>query len=231
MKYSLRLIKILLNFIVILVVCSCAKNSDEQKNKKLAQNYYKMCMLEFSDKSAEKALPEDVYKKALQHITQAINYYPTAEYVAVQATLLFRLNDFAASCKAFEHALKLDPEPHIKGNILNNYACLLGQMGDHGKALKIFKEVEQDNAYFTPQAAIFNQGRVLFDMQDYKAATQAFSRAVQKAPDFLDAHFYLAMSAFKDNDLTTAKNEVKTILFLEPEHEGAHMLKLELGMS
>lgn len=228
MKYSLRIMRLLLNLIMVLIICSCAKNSHEQKNKQLAQNYYKLCMLEFSDKTSEAALPEDVYKKALQHIDQAINYSCSAEYLAVKATLLFRLNDIDAACKTFERALNLDPEPNVKANILNNYACLLGQIGKSDKALRLFKEIESDNAYFTPQAAIFNQGLILFNMRDYKAAAQTFLRAIQKAPDFIDARYYLALSAFKNNDFVTAKNEVKTILFLEPEHECARWLKSKL---
>lgn len=225
MKCCLSLIKFLFIFPILLLVCSCAKNSEVQKNKKLAQNYYKLCMLEFTDKSEESALPEESYKKALQNIQKAIDCYSCSEYLAVKATLLFRLNDFTNSCSAFEQALKCDSEPQIRACIQNNYACLLSQIGKHDKALKLFRELETDNAYLTPQAAIFNTGKIMFERADYKAAAQAFLKAIQKAPDFLDARYYLAMSAFNLNDLAMAKNEIKTILFLEPGHEGATWLK------
>lgn len=225
MKHSLRLIKLFFVVPFFLILCSCAKDSADQKNKKLAQNYYKLCMLEFSDKTQGGVLSEESYKKALQYIQQAIDSYACSEYLAVKATLLFRLNDVKSSCKAFEEALNLDCEPQIKACILNNYACLLAQMGKIDKALDIFKGLETNNAYLTPQAALFNRGKIMFDQADYNAAVQEFLKAIQKAPDFLDARYYLAMSAFRMNDLTLAKNEIKTILFLEPGHEGAQWLK------
>ncbi|KKQ32462.1 MAG: hypothetical protein US49_C0007G0004 [candidate division TM6 bacterium GW2011_GWF2_37_49] len=225
MKHGSSLIKLFFIFPFLLLICSCAKDSTDQKNKKLAQNYYKLCMLEFSDKSQTSVSSEEPYKKALQYIQQAIDSYACSEYLAVKATLLFRLNDVASSCKVFEESLKLDCEPQIKACIMNNYACLLAQIGKHEKALDIFKGLETNNAYLTPQAALFNRGKIMFEQADYNAAVQEFLKAIQKSPDFLDARYYLAMSAFRMNDLALAKNEVKTILFLEPGHEGATWLK------
>jgi tetratricopeptide (TPR) repeat protein len=189
-----------------------------------------MCLLEFTDKdhALASAGPEQSYKKALLHIQQAVNLNPSPEYLAIQATLLFRLNDFLASSKAFELALSLKPEQQLRANILNNYACLLSQMGQKDKALKIFDELETDNSYLTPQAALFNKGKIFFEENNFDIAAKEFSKAINKATDFLDARYYLALSAFKTNNITLAKNEIQTILFLEPEHEGAKQLSEQM---
>ena len=211
--------------------CGCGKKPDD-KNQKLAQTYYKLCMLEVSQNSDNGDSPQTTYRKALSYIQEAINYKASAEFLAVKATILFRLGDFEQSCQSFESALAFNNvSAKVRASILNNYACLLAQMGNVDKALGILDNLAKDNDYFTPQAAVFNRGKIFFDRQNYEQAVSEFSRTVALAPEYADAHYFLALSAFKLQNKALAKKEMEAVLFLDPGHEGAIALADKLGVS
>ena len=176
--------------------CSCGKKT-EDKNKKLAQTYYKLCMLELSQNSDYNINPQALYRQALEYIQEAIRYDSNAEYFAVKATLLFRLGNLEQSKVCFEEALKHDSPSKVRASILNNYACLNAQNGDVDKALNIFNKLENDNDYFTPQVAVFNKGKIFFEKQDYKQAANEFLHAAKLAPEYVDAHYFLALTAMR----------------------------------
>jgi tetratricopeptide (TPR) repeat protein len=208
--------------------CGCGKKS-EDKNQKLAQTYYKLCMLEVSQYSDGGDSPQTTYRKALSHIQEALKYKASAEFFAVKATILFRLGDFEQSCQNFEQALACDDAcAKVRASILNNYACLLAQMGKADRALDIFDKLAKDSDYFTPQAAVFNKGKIFFDKQNYEYAVKEFSQAVALAPEYVDAHYFLALAAFNLKNITLTKREIETVLFLEPAHEGAIKLSDKL---
>lgn len=215
---------------IVIIFSGCGKKL-EDKNQRLAQTYYKLCMLEISQNSDKTDSPQTTYRKALSYIQDAIGYQANADFLAVKATILFRLGDFEQSCQSFEAALAFDNTPaKVRASILNNYACLLAQMGNADKALGILDNLARDSHYFTPQAAVFNRGKIFFDKHDYGNALSEFSRTVALAPEYVDAHYFLALSAFKLQDKELAKKETETVLFLEPSHEGAIALADKLGV-
>jgi tetratricopeptide (TPR) repeat protein len=219
----------ILGVLLAVFFCGCGKKA-EDKNQKLAQTYYKLCMLEISQYSDVGDSPQTTYRKALSYIQDALKYKISAEFLAVKATILFRLGDFEQSCQIFEQALTCsDALAKVRASILNNYACLLAQMGKADKALDIFDKLAKDSDYFTPQAAVFNKGKIFFDKQDYRSAIKEFSQAVALAPEYVDAHYFLAASAFNLKNKALTKNEIDTVLFLEPTHEGAIKLSDKLA--
>ena len=213
--------------VFFMVFSGCSKKY-EDKNQKLAQTYYKLCMLEISQNTDEHVNPQSLYRKALEYIQEAIKYDVNAEYLAVKATLLFRLGDFEQSKLCFEEALNHGASSKVRASILNNYACLNAQIGDVDKALSIFNQLEKDNYYFTPQAAVFNKGKIFFEKNDFAKAANEFSLATKFAPEYVDAHYFLALTAFKLKDINLAKKELEAVLFLDPYHEGAALLSDKL---
>jgi Tfp pilus assembly protein PilF len=178
-------------FIGCLLVVGCGK----RKNEKLAQNYYKLSMAELSrvvDSSGEELL---AYKHALDYINKALEQQQTAEYLAFKATLLLKLARFDDSKKFFKLALKEKLTPTLKGEILNNYACLLAQSNYEQDAFAIWQRLVNDEYYLTPEVAYVNQGRVLASKTEYQQAKNCFLKAIELAPDYLDAHYYLAILA------------------------------------
>ncbi len=210
--------------VFVLLVCnSCGKKN----NDKLARNYYKRAMLELTDQ--ERSM--HAHKKALDYIDQALNFDQKSEYQAFKATLLFELNQVEKSKVCFEQALALSSDARLKAEIMNNYACLLAQMGEYEKARSVWHELEHDSYYLTPEVALVNQGKSCVAQADYASAKQYFLQAITIAPSYLDAHFYTALVAHKTDDIPLAKNSLSTVLFLEPDHKDARKLADQLGVS
>ena len=218
--------------IIILMVCvgsflmgGCGK---KEKNKSLARTYYKLALSELADVPTDSGTPTHAIKKSLQHVEQAITLDRNHEYCALKATLLFRLGKIRASYQAFQALLAEKIDPVLKAEIINNYACVLAQGKNYTKALVLWKQLAHDRYYLTPEVALANQGRVYAMQHNFKRAKRCFSQAVTHAPHFLDAHYYLALMAYHLNEYGLVKNEISTILFLEPEHGGAKALKTRL---
>jgi len=198
----------------------------KKKNQQLAQSHYKLSMLELSDDSSS-----DVrYKKALDHIDKALAQDDKPEYLALKATILFKLNQIEESLFCFKQSLNNDAiDPLLKPEVMNNYACVLAHQGKTEEAVKIWQTLMHDKHYLTPEVALVNQGKVSIEKGDCAAARDLFSKAVTIEPSYLDAHYYLALAAFQLQETDLAKNEVKTVLFLEPRHTGALRLGEKLG--
>ena len=210
-------------FCLAFLFTSCAKKND----KTLAKHYHKLAYVELTDgESTEKS-----FKKAIAFVDKALSIAETSKFYALKATLLFKLGQLDESKKNFKKALQLCKNKKIKPEILNNYACLLAQMGNTVKANQIWKELESDVCYLTPEVAMVNQGKVMLQKNDPGQAKIVFSRAVETTPDFLDAHYYLALSAYESKDFSLAKNEVSTVLMIEPDHFGAKDLAEKLKSS
>lgn len=212
-------------FFVGLLLSSCAK----QKNEALAKNYYKLAMLELSECSDD--VSKASYKKSLHYLNQALEYDKQPRYLALKATLLFELGQHEQSCTAFDQALASCSNQRLKTEILNNYACLHAQKGDANKALKIWQALESNQHYLTPEVALVNQGRVFVQREDYQSAQHCLTRATKMSPNYLDAHYYRALVAYRTGDISLAKNELSTVLFLEPRHSAAASLLSYLSSS
>jgi len=211
---------------VLLLFFGCGK----KKNSDLARTYYKMSLLELNQD--DQAVGESAYKKALGHIDKALHYDKTAEYLALKATILFKLGKEQKGYEHFEKALQLDVDPQVRAEILNNEACLLAQMGmkeqKNGKidqAIQIWNGLKDNKDYLTPEVSFFNQSKVYMFKNDPEKAKENLLTSVQLSPSYVDAHYYLAYVANQLNEEKLAKDHVKIVLFLEPEHKGAVQLQ------
>jgi len=202
--------------------CSCGK----QKPTNLADSYFKLAFTELSEGDDR----EGTYRRALGFIQKAIDCSPKAEYYALQGSLLFKLNDIEKSKQAYEQALKSAPTGStIKAEIFNNYACLLAQQGDMAQAKKYLHQLIGDTAYQTPEVAWVNMGKVLAGEKDFNGAMDCFSKAAHLEPNYLDAHWNLALVARELGQNKKAKLALDTILTLEPTHAGAARLLAQVG--
>jgi len=213
---------ILLLFVVsTFFIGACGK----KKNVQLAQSYYRLSMLELSEDLSS----DQGYKKALHTIDKALACDKKPEYLALKATILFKLNQTEDSLVCFKQSLDHeDLDPLVKSEVLNNYACALAHYGKPHEAMKIWQGLLDDQHYLTPEVALVNQGKIYIKNNNYQAAKQVFTRAVTLEPGYLDAHYYRALVAFHTKDFCEAQDEIKTVLFLEPSHPGAQQLDKSL---
>ena len=212
-------------FLWVILAFSFLSSCGKKENVRLAQNYYRLAMLELTDTNYS----VHTYKKALQLIDQALEYEQKPQYQAFKATLLFKLGHMVESECFFKKALSHCTDPHVKAEIVNNYACLLAQAKRTNEALALWNELETNKSYLTPEVACVNQGKLALEGKNYEKAHTHFLKALSLAPEYLDAHYYAALTAYQLHDRSFAYNEVKTILFLEPKHEGAQKLGQVLG--
>ena len=212
-------------FFLSIVFLGCRKK-EVKGNKKLAQNYFKLAYVELSDPH----VGIYHYKKALGYVEEALVQDRNAQYLGMKATLLFKLGQNTESLDFYEQALGCCNDACLKTEITNNYACLLAQLGDYDKASGLFKFLSIDRYYLTPEVALVNLGKMSVEKKDYKQAQCYFQQAVTMVPSYLDAHFFLAWSAYLNKDVVLAKQEVKTLLYLDPDCKMAHQLEQQWGI-
>lgn len=217
--------KIFLYFFIIIAFIFFI-NCGKKKNKELAQTYYKMSLLELNDQNTD-----NTYRKSLDYINKALAQQKRAEYLALKATLLFRLNYEDEGLFYFDEALLCNPDSAVRTEILNNKACLLAENGmknnDLNKineALDLWAMLQLDKDYLTPEVAYVNSAKVFFNKKDYKKVNDLLFKAVYLSPGYLDAHYYLACNAYFLEDFFLANKQVQTVLYLEPNHKGAQEL-------
>ncbi len=209
----------------ILLLAACAKKQEPQKSDQLAQTYFKMAFLELT----EDADAPHVCKRALMHIDQALVQCKKPEYYALKATLLFKLSAYSESETCFKKALELESDPAARAEISNNYACLLAQKGEVARAEALWVELKNSSVYQTPEVALVNLGKLHVQQKSFAKAKTAFQDAAYLSPSYLDAHFYLAVVAQQLGDRTLVRQELETVLSLEPEHQGAKMALAQIS--
>ncbi len=225
MKNLKILIKINGILFFILFFMGCGK----QKQRALAQNYYKMAFVELQD---QKNINQYSYKKALEYINLALGIQNNPEYMALKATILLRLGYEDLAKNLFEDALLNTNNEKLRCEILNNKACLFAQIGiannDNNNinfAMTAWDNLIKNKDYLTPEVALFNQSKIFVSRGDFIAAKYKLQETLYHAPAYLDAHYYLALVNYNLSDFNAAKREIDSVLFLYPEHRDAFQLK------
>jgi Tfp pilus assembly protein PilF len=213
----------IISFLLLIFCGACGKKT----NKQLAQTYYKLCMVELG----EGLLSDVAARKALDYVEKALDLDPKPEYQAVQATVLFKLKHYDQSIQCFKRALAGITCPRMRGEILNNMACIYGQQGNSKKACKVWVRLLKSPHYLTPEVAMVNMAKMFVEKGKYEQAKKYCAKAVTRAPMYTDAHFYLALLSYYTQDFALAKKEVTTTLFMEPKHPGAKYLERMLAAS
>ncbi len=205
---------------ICLAVSGCGKKNTQVKSATLD---YKMALLEISEGSSQSL------KKALVLIEQALKNDPNPRYMALKATILLSLQHKQESLALFKQTLAACKDEVLHAEIMNNYACALAQTGKEQEALGIWQQLENDRHYLTPEVAMVNQARVVVGLGDCGRAKKLLMQATALAPSYIDAHYFLALVANRLGDDGLAKNQLKTVLFLEPGHRGAQYWSKQLG--
>lgn len=189
---------------------------NKKNNNNLAQNFYQLALLELEDKQAN----EHAYRKALFYANRAVECSNLPLYKSFSGSIHLLLNQPKNAIEIFENILKDQSlDPILEAEIKNNYACALAQAGNYNLALKSLSELIENKRYLTPEVAFMNQAKILVLKQDFEKAKKALQDAILHDPNYVDAHFNLAMLSFYNlNDLTLAKDEIKKSIFLDPQN-------------
>ncbi|HBS48188.1 TPA: hypothetical protein DEO28_03835 [Candidatus Dependentiae bacterium] len=220
-------IKIFINIFLLLLGLFFLSGCAKQENKKnSAETSYKMALLALDEYPQN----EQAIKTAISYLDSAIAQENRVDFIALKASLFFKLRQYEEAKNIFEKLLNKNMQPKLRCEVLNNYACLLSQIGEGDKGLEIWKHLENNKDYFTPEVALVNEGRFFIISKEFVKAKEAFLKAIEIAPNYLDAHFYLAyLSKEFLKNYALAKKEADIVLFLEPKHLGAIDLKKRLN--
>jgi Tfp pilus assembly protein PilF len=204
--------------LVFLFFCSgCGKKKDTN----LAQTYFKMAFCDLADS----AKTHGAYQAALQHINQALVLEKKPEFLALKGTLLMHLGHLHLSESCFKEALLLPTtEDGLHEQILNNYACLLAQLGKTEDASRIWRDLASSPVYNTPEVAWVNIGKLELSAEHFGKAANAFTTAAMLEPQYVDAHFYCAVAACAAGKNRQADEALKKVLQLEPSHQLARSM-------
>jgi len=110
----------------------------------------------------------------------------TAEQWFIEA-LELESADVRAARRAYEHAVKLDPQ-HLASWI--NWGRLLHQQGAIAEADKVYQRALDECG--PDPLLMFNRGVLLEDLGNAGAALEAYQAAIEEDPDMADCHYNLA---------------------------------------
>lgn len=172
--------------------------------------------------------------EAMQHLDKAISYDPAPHYKALKTTLLYQTHRFQECKQLCEKLLKeKHSSPHLKTELLNNYAAALYQLGQRKQAEVLWTQLAHNPNYTTQEVAWFNLG--MLSWLDYeksqkkninaaKKSNSYFTKAVKKEPDYVDALFYRAQTELTLNQDLQAYRSLKKVMNLAPSHQLARVL-------
>lgn len=210
---------IFLLVVTIIIFTNCCK----KKNIYLAKNYYEQSLIEAEDKN---------YKKALQLLDQSIALYSIPQAFALKATLFYQIKEFSESLKLLKKIIDdKNTLPSLKCDVMNNYACTLLALKQHAQAEEIWKQLSIDKNYLSPEVAFFNLGLLSLNNTDNKQLHTSyyyFNKAIESAPGYIDAYFYLAKTLIYLQEYDKCKKILIFLLKLQPEHEQARVILREL---
>lgn len=208
---------LLIIFYLIILIISFTNCGKKVNHKRLAQTYYKLAIVELE----QDGITVSNYKKALDYTEKALTENEFPEYLALKATILFKLGQYQESEIFLKQAIDTCLDPKTRAEILNNQACLLAQMDKPEQACKIWQELEQDKDYLTPEVALYNLSKIYIKDNNLNKAKETLLKATQVAPFYLDAHYYLASVSIDLKDYKLAKKELDYVIMLEPDHQFA----------
>jgi tetratricopeptide (TPR) repeat protein len=168
---------------------------------------------------------EHHYRKALVNIDKAILQERNPLYLAQKATLLFLLGSVEESVKYFNEALAASMSESVRAEVLNNYACALAKGGDRHRALELFVQLEHDKNYLTPEVALVNQAHIYYEEKKFGLAKEKLLAAINFAPDYLDALYYLGVVCYKAGQYKESLQALDKTIQLESTHELAISLR------
>lgn len=159
---------------------------------------------------------------ALEELGEAVKLDPTnARAFNLFGLVYALLGDRPNAERSFQRALTLAPQDSDVHHNWGWYLCMNGRQRD---ALREFDAALRNPLYRTPEVALVNAGRCSASIGDIKGAEAYFRRALAAVPGEPNAHYGLAMLAYKRSELSEARNWIRgAVLRGEPTPEALYL--------
>jgi len=166
------------------------------------------------DEKAHRLYSDGDFDGALEMLQEGLSLYPSAVelYVGLGYARLAR-EEFAWAKKAFQHALALDPAHE---DALVGLGEVLLRIGDRGRALACFKEVQR-MGFDEDVELMLTMGRALYREELYLQARDVFLKAVSVRPDYAETVAALAYCFHRLGDEVDASRHLRRALRLDPD--------------
>ncbi len=148
-----------------------------------------------------------------------------------EASLLLTQGDFEGAIRLFEDARAVDPQLATQYDRPFAKAFLLRGMANKDKSPESALEDLRRASQMDPRGveAPFEMGRLLTKMKRHREAILSYQKAIERNPDFPDAHFNLGYLYFRKKAYVLAAEEFEAVVKLKPRYlKDAH---LNLGLS
>lgn len=151
-------------------------------------------------------LAEGQMARAKQKLTHALSLAPNLpEPQLAMAFFLEQVGDYSEAEKAHKKAIQLGRKTASVGAVYNNYGAFLYRRGRLQEADHAFQQALQDKQYSHTAEVYENAGRCAVQANNFPAAEQYFSKAIQEDPKRSTALLELAGLKLKNQQPEVAK--------------------------
>ncbi len=154
------------------------------------------------------------YKGAVTAFKQSISLSPNSQYASQAATYMaqayLKQNDSADAIKAYQQAIKINPQDS------DSMACL-GQLyfatGDYSDAAKTYKQAIKIDPSGVNH---FSLGQAYLNMGRYSDAENEFKTVINLEPDSEDGYYGLGQLYSKEKDYSDAATQYQKAVSVDP---------------
>lgn len=208
-------------FLAPLILTSCGGGNSN--NHALAASYIKQSIIEAETHN---------YKKSLQLVNKALESEKKPHYLAMKATLLFQIGDAPGSINLFKELIAHKETPTtVRAEAKNNLACVYISIKKKKEAEQLWNELLDDPDYISPEVLYLNLALVKIDSHDFAQATNLLYKALNHAPEYIDALYYLAYTQKELKEYAKALKTIDMLTNYVANHPEAIRLKKQIEIS
>ena len=205
----MRRTAVIMTFVLLPFVCSCATARTENSVQE-AVAHYKLGVGYYSENKIQQSFVE---------FQRAYELNPNNKEVlnAIGVIYLLHFDEVPKAIEFFQKAVKVDP---TYSEAYNNLGAAHEKLGQFDAAVPYYKKALANLLYTTPENSFINMGRAYYRMGRYDDAVLAYKEAIKRAPT-LDLPYmglalcYNAMGRYGD-----ASTAMTRAIGLNPVYKG-----------
>lgn len=176
-------------YIACFCIAGCARNYSKQHAREQARMLYNLALAQVQDDSCLKG---SSCSGLLNLLDQADEQCALGESAVLRGHILMRLGKFHKAAHFLKRRIEAEPVGFLRAELINSYACVLVELKQSDRALKLWRMLAHDDTYQSPESAWYNSGKVYFMRNNYQAAQSCFNRSLELVPSYAPSHKVLA---------------------------------------
>ena len=176
-----------------------------------------------ADSAKDHAEKQDLYRKAIEHYTNAIKSNP--EYVDAyysRGNIYLKIDKFPEAIENYNQAIALDPEYvdayYSRGNIYLKIDKFPEAIENYNQAIAL--NPKHADAYHSRGKAYYHKGDI--HEYDFDKAIENYNQAIALDPEYVDAYYSRGNIYLKINEIPEAIENYNQAIALNPKHADAY---------